>query len=119
MATKKTTTATKTAAAKKTSAKRPATKKTTAKKPATKKAAAKPAAKKKISQIDAALTVLKRSRKPMSCKEMVEAMAKAKLWASPGGKTPDATLYAAILRDMRKGKDARFKKAAPGRFTNA
>ncbi|TWT84762.1 hypothetical protein CA13_62420 [Planctomycetes bacterium CA13] len=50
---------------------------------------------------------------------MVEAMAKAKLWASPGGKTPDATLYAAILRDMRKGKDARFKKAAPGRFTNA
>ncbi|QDT05325.1 hypothetical protein K227x_37250 [Rubripirellula lacrimiformis] len=123
MATKKTTTATKTAAAKKTSAKKPVAKKqpakttkaTTAKKPA----ATKTNAKKKLSQIDAALAVLKKSRKPLSCKEMVEAMAKAKLWTSPGGKTPDATLYAAILRDMRKGKDARFKKPAPGRFTNA
>ncbi|WP_145277100.1 winged helix-turn-helix domain-containing protein [Planctomycetes bacterium SV_7m_r] len=119
MATKKTTTATKTAAAKKNSAtkKQPAktTKATTAKKPT----ATKTNAKKKLSQIDAALAILKKSRKPLSCKEMVEAMAKAKLWTSPGGKTPDATLYAAILRDLRKGTDARFKKAAPGRFTNA
>ncbi|TWU32290.1 HTH domain-containing protein [Novipirellula artificiosorum] len=50
---------------------------------------------------------------------MVEAMAKAKLWTSPGGKRPDATLYAAILSDMRKGKGARFKKPAPGRFMGA
>ncbi|QDV58696.1 winged helix-turn-helix domain-containing protein [Rosistilla oblonga] len=127
MPTKKTTAATKTTATKNASAKKPATKKpaatktakaTLAKKPAATKSAAKKADK-KMSQIDAALTVLKKSRKPLSCKEMVEAMAKAKLWTSPGGKTPDATLYAAILRDMRKGKDARFKKAAPGRFTNA
>ncbi|MCD0462968.1 winged helix-turn-helix domain-containing protein [Roseiconus lacunae] len=65
-----------------------------------------------MSQIDAALAVLKKARKPMSCREMVEAMAKQKLWTSPGGKTPDATLYAAILRDLRKGTDTRFRKAA-------
>jgi hypothetical protein len=42
--------------------------------------------------------------KPMSCKELVEAMTKKKLWTSPGGATPDATLYASILRDLKKGK---------------
>lgn len=123
MATKKTTTATKTAPAKSALAKKPAAKKQPAPKTAKATTAKKPAAtkttNKKMSQIDAALAVLKKARKPMSCKEMVEAMATAKLWTSPGGKTPDATLYAAILRDLRKGTDARFKKAAPGRFTNA
>jgi hypothetical protein len=132
MPTKKTAAATKTAATKNASAKKPATKKpaatktakaTPAKKPAaTKTAATKTAAKKadkKMSQIDAALTILKKSRQPMSCKDLVTAMAEKGLWTSPGGKTPDATLYAAILRDIGKGDDARFKKAAPGRFTNA
>ena len=41
------------------------------------------------------------------------------LWTSPGGATPDATLYASILRDLRKGKDARFKKTDRGQFTLA
>ena len=123
MATKKTTSTTKTAPAKNASAKKPAAKKQPAPKTAKATTAKNPAATKttdkKMSQIDAALAVLKKARKPMSCKEIVEAMATAKLWTSPGGKTPDATLYAAILRDLRKGTDARFKKAAPGRFTNA
>ena len=74
---------------------------------------------KPLSQIDAAIKVLGRARKPMSCIEMIDAMAKKKLWVSPGGKTPEATLYSSILRDLKKGKDARFKKAAPGRFTLA
>jgi hypothetical protein len=84
----------------------------------TKKATAKKA-ERKMSQMDAAVQVLRRARKPMSCREMVEAMTKRGLWKSPGGKTPEATLYASILRDLRKGKDSRFKKAAPGRFTLA
>lgn len=76
---------------------------------------AKPA--KKLSQIAAAVEVLKTAAEPMTCKQMVEAMAEKKLWASPGGKTPDATLYAAITREIAaKGDDARFVKAAPGRF---
>lgn len=113
MATRKTNTTAKKTTARKTNAKKATTAKTPTKKSTAKKTD------KKLSQIDAALAVLKKARKPMSCKEMVEAMAKQKLWTSPGGKTPDATLYAAILRDLRNGKDARFKKTAPGRFTNA
>ncbi len=27
---------------------------------------------------------------------------------------PDATLYSSILRDLKKGKNSQFKKAAPG-----
>ena len=87
-------------------AKKQTTKKTNTatqtKKASTKKAeTAKP---KKVSQIDAAIKVLGTARKPMSCKELVEAMTKKKLWTSPGGATPDATLYASILRDLKKGK---------------
>jgi len=74
---------------------------------------------KKRSQIEAAAKVLARTRKPMTCREMVDAMAAKRLWKSPGGKTPHATLYASILRDLKKGKDARFKKVAPGEFTLA
>lgn len=95
-----------------------ATKKTT-KKAATKKAT-KPAAKagdKKLSQIEAAIKVLAKTGEPMNCKAMVEAMTKQGLWSSPGGATPDATLYSSILRDLRKGKDARFKKTERGQFT--
>ncbi|QDU76893.1 hypothetical protein Pan97_39500 [Bremerella volcania] len=73
----------------------------------------------KLSQIDAAIKVLRQARKPMSCKEMIEAMERKNLWTSPGGKTPQATLYASIIRDIGKGKDARFKKTGPGRFTLA
>lgn len=73
----------------------------------------------KLSQMDAAIKVLSQARKPMSCQQMIEAMAKKKLWTSPGGKTPHQTLYASILRDLRKGKDARFKKTEPGRFALA
>jgi hypothetical protein len=89
-----------------------------AKATAPKETPAKPAAPaKKLSQIEAAVAVLKTTGEPMTCKQMVEAMLEKKLWASPAGKTPDATLYAAILREIAaKGTDARFVKAAPGRF---
>ncbi len=36
--------------------------------------------------------------------------------ASPGGKTPEATLCASILRDTRKGQDAQFRKVDRGLF---
>jgi len=72
---------------------------------------------KKLSQIEAAVAVLAKAGEPMNCKTMVEAMAKQGLWTSPGGATPDATLYASILRDINtKGKDARFKKVDRGQF---
>jgi hypothetical protein len=64
-----------------------------------------------------AAKVLATAKQPMNAKELIEAMAKKKLWTSPGGKTPHATLYAAMLREINtKGKDARFKKAERGTF---
>lgn len=102
-----------------TTKKQPA-KKTTTKRAPTAKAKPKsspPAPTKKLSQIAAALEVLKTATEPMTCKQMVEAMAERKLWASRGGKTPEATLYASLLRELaKKGDAARFVKAAPGRF---
>lgn len=88
-------------------------------KPARKKKAtnepAEPA--KKISQIEAAIQVLAKSKEPMNCQAMVEAMTTRGLWTSPGSKTPHATLYASILREINtKGKDARFKKVDRGQF---
>jgi hypothetical protein len=44
-------------------------------------------------------------------------MAEKGYWTSPGGKTPAATLYSSILREIgTKGKDARFKKTERGKF---
>ena len=72
---------------------------------------------KKTSQIQAALQVLATSKEPMNCQAMVEAMSSQGLWTSPGGKTPHATLYAAILREINtKGTDARFRKVDRGPF---
>ena len=98
------------------------TKKTTAKQAPKTNAKARKAAPangkpaKKLSQMAAAIQVLGKAREPMTCKDMIAAMTAKGLWTSPAGKTPDATLYASILRDLRKGKDARFVKAGPGRF---
>jgi hypothetical protein len=73
---------------------------------------------KKLSAIDAAAQVLAGAKEPMSCKELIGAMAQLGLWRSPSGATPWATLFSAILREVKsKGKDARFKKTDRGRFT--
>lgn len=70
----------------------------------------------KLSCLDAAAKVLGESKAPMTTKEMIETMASKKYWTSPGGKTPAATLYSAILRELGKGKDSRFKKTERGKF---
>jgi HB1, ASXL, restriction endonuclease HTH domain len=81
------------------------------------KAAPKP---KKLSAIDAAAKVLAEAGQPMNCHEMIEAMTKKGLWTTPGGQTPHATLYSAILREIaRKGKEARFTKTERGKFATA
>jgi len=75
---------------------------------------------KKASALDSAAKVLSESKEPMTCKEMIEAMAAKNYWKSAEGKTPANTLYSAILREVNtKGKDARFKKAERGKFTLA
>ena len=72
----------------------------------------------KLSAIDAAAKVLVEAGEPLNTKQMIEAMAAKGYWSSPGGKTPHATLYSAILREITaKGNEARFKKTERGHFT--
>ena len=72
---------------------------------------------KRTSALDAAAQVLKKAGKPMNCKTLITAMAEQDLWSSPAGKTPHATLYAAISREAStKGAKARFKKVDRGLF---
>ena len=72
---------------------------------------------KRVSCIDAAAQVLAASQTPLNTKEMIEAMGSQGLWSSPGGKTPAATLYSAILREIStKGNDSRFTKTERGKF---
>ena len=104
-----------------------AKKKTRTKKTTTKEARAKTAGSRaktpkrsrgdgKLSGLDAAAQILAKAKEPMGCTSIVEQAIGGGLW-SPGGKTPHATLYAAIIREIaKKGKDARFKKVDPGRF---
>jgi HB1, ASXL, restriction endonuclease HTH domain len=80
------------------------------------KAAAEPH-EKKLSALDAAAKVLAETRTPMSCQELIGAMAGKGYWTSPGGKTPAATLYSAMLREIAvKGAQARFTKTGRGHF---
>ena len=47
----------------------------------------------------------------------IDVMATEGLWTSPGGKTPAATLYAAIARSIKDlGRSSPFKKSERGKF---
>jgi hypothetical protein len=84
------------------------------------KNAPKPAKPKRLSALDAAAQVLASSDKPMRAIDMVSEMEAKGLWRSPGGKTPEATLYAAIIREIAaKGKTTRFAKHGKGLFRAA
>lgn len=108
-----------------TTTKKKTSKKTTRKQPVRKASASKatkattakkPVAQKRLSLLDAAVTILAESKEPMSCKDMVERAIAKKLW-STSGKTPHATLHAAISREIAtKGKTSRFEKTDRGRF---
>jgi hypothetical protein len=71
----------------------------------------------KLSALDAAAKVLQEAGRPMNCQEMIQAMAAKGYWTSPAGKTPSATLYSSILRELKtKAGQARFQKTARGQF---
>jgi len=72
---------------------------------------------KRLSCVAAALKVLGESSDPMNAQELITAMEAKAYWTSPGGKTPHATLYSAILRDLARGDESRFVKTERGRFT--
>ena len=71
----------------------------------------------RLSALDAAARVLEEAGQPMTCAEMITAMAEKGYWTSPGGKTPAATLYSAILRELQtKPGTSRFVKTERGKF---
>lgn len=81
--------------------------------------AAEPAAKPR-GLLDAAAIVLRDAGAEKSASELVAMAEAAGLWQRRAGKTPEATLYSAIIREIAaKGDGARFKKAGPGRFEAA
>lgn len=83
------------------------------KKVSTKKSTA--AKDKKPSGLDLAAKVLASAKEPLAAKEIAE-RAIAAGWQT-NGKTPHATLYAAMIREIRdKGKASRFEKVDRGLF---
>jgi hypothetical protein len=67
--------------------------------------------------IKAALLVLQDRKVAMTCPELIDMMATEGLLTGPGGKTPTATLYAAISRSIKDlGKASPFRKAERGKF---
>ena len=71
----------------------------------------------KRSMLDAAAEVLAGAAEPMACTALIDAMSERKLWTSPNGKTPEATLNAALQREIKvKGDASRFRKAGRGLF---
>ena len=82
----------------------------------TQKTAAAPEKRKRVSGLDAAAKVLAEAGEPLNTAEMVKRMLAKGLWKT-GGKTPAATIYAAIIREIAvKGAASRFRKVARGCF---
>jgi HB1/ASXL restriction endonuclease-like protein with HTH domain len=77
---------------------------------------AKSAKPKRVSGLDLAAKVLAKATEPLQAKAIAE-RAIAAGWKTTG-KTPHATLYAAMIREIaKKGKDSRFVKTDRGLFT--
>jgi len=74
---------------------------------------------KPMSLLDAAAHLLSLGNgEAMRCKDIVDQAVARGLWTPGQGKTPDRTLYAAILREIqKKGDKARFRKSQRGKFT--
>ncbi len=85
---------------------------------ATKTSATKTAEKKperKLGALGAVAKVLGETGTPLNAKTLIEGIAAKGYWTSPGGATPHATLYSAILREIqKKGPQARFARAENG-----
>ena len=76
--------------------------------------------KKGLSLLNAAATVLERSGEAMPVRAMIEEAKASGLWTPTGGKTPEQTLYSAIIREIKdKGESSRFRKDGRGRFSFA
>jgi hypothetical protein len=72
-----------------------------------------------LSGLQAAAKVLADAGTPLNAKEILERVRAQGLWKT-AGRTPQATLYSGIIREIaRKGEAARFRRAEKGKFTTA
>jgi len=72
---------------------------------------------KRMSALDAAAQVLASAHKPMRAGDIITEMEARGLWKSSGGKTPGATLYSSMIREIAaRGPKSRFKKTDRGLF---
>jgi hypothetical protein len=70
----------------------------------------------KTSGLDAAVRVLQETDKPMRCPDIVKTAFEKGYWSTKG-KTPAATVYSAIIREIAdKGNKSRFRKTGRGEF---
>ena len=61
--------------------------------------------------------MLERSGEAMPVRAMIEEAKESGLWTPRGGKTPEQTLYSAIIREIRdRGNTSRFRKEGRGLF---
>ena len=70
---------------------------------------------KKLSLLNAALQVLKRSRTPLSTKEILAQVVEEGLWSPNGAKTPEQSLYSAFFREIKEKETPRVRKSAARR----
>jgi len=79
--------------------------------------AAEPADKAKLSLVKAAAAVLEECDEALNTKQMIEQAKARNLWTPGAGKTPEQTLYSAIVREIKaKGENARFVQVSKGHF---
>ena len=75
---------------------------------------------KKRSLLDAAVEVLRLAKMPMNTREIIEAAIELKLWQLTGAKTPEQTLYGAIVRENKTKEQPRIVKSdIKGKFIYA
>ena len=75
----------------------------------------------RVSLLQVAVEILRARGEPLGTAEIGREAVSRHGWAPrQGGKTPDRTLYSAMLREIaRKGNEARFRKTARGKFALA
>ena len=66
---------------------------------------------KKRSLLDAAVEVLRIAKQPMNTREIIEWAMKLELWQPTGAKTPEQTLYGAIVRENKTKEHPRIVKS--------
>ncbi len=75
---------------------------------------------KKRSLLDAAVEVLRIAKQPMNTREIIEWAMKLELWQPTGAKTPEQTLYGAIVRENKTKEHPRIiKSGIKGKFIYA